>query len=415
MRFIGFFIVLLFPFGNLERVDGQSPFPVGDWQVNLNVGTEAEVVNLPFLLRLKSDEKGEPVAKVINGVEHISLGPVTWKDDSLKVQIPHYASTLSLGLRDKADLSRDKPSLSGDWSKLRGKDQTALVPATAERWTPTAWETPRAFLGRWSVKFADSEDQAIAVIQKNETDNGVNATFLTTTGDYRYLYGGVIDGELKLSCFDGAHAFLFKASLFSEKLKGVFHSGNWYQVAWEGELDSDAALPDAFQQTLWTNQVPLASLRFPDLSGEVKSLADPEYAGECRIIELFGSWCPNCHDAGQYLSELDKKYGDQGLSILGLAFELTGDFESDAEQVKRFALRNHTEYPLLIAGIADKQEASKQFKLLDRVRSFPTMIFLDRSGDVKAIYTGFSGPATGEAHAELRRRFEAIIETTLGQ
>lgn len=394
---------------NLQQGFAQAKFPTGDWQVNLNVGTEAEAVDLPFLLRLNQDAEGLLSATVINGSEEIHLGPVAWENSRLTVQIPHYASTLSLGLSD------DQSRLIGDWKKRRGKDQIAVVTAVAERLSAPVWDNPKAFLGRWSVSFKDSSDKAIAVIQQNPNDNSVNATFLTTTGDYRYLYGGVVGGEMTLSCFDGAHAFLFKMHLTKDRLKGVFHSGDWYQVSWEAVLDPSAELPDAFQQTRWTNQVPLASLRFPDLTGEMKSLADPEYSGECRIIELFGSWCPNCHDAGQYLSELDEKYGDQGLSILGLAFELTGEFKSDAEQVKRFAKRNKTKYPLLIAGTADKQNATRQFKLLDQVRSFPTMIFLDRSGQVKAIYTGFSGPATGQAHQELRRRFEAIIEKTLSQ
>ena len=408
-RIIGFCIGLVWLSVNLGGVMGQSEFPSGDWQVNLDVGSETERVDLPFWLRLTQEANGTPVAQVINGPEQIRLGPVIWEKNRLQVQIPHYASTLSLELTD------DHSAMKGDWRKRRGKEKTAIVPARAERRETPSWENPTVFLGRWSVRFADSEDKAIAVIQPSENDNGVNATFLTTTGDYRYLQGGVIGGELTLSCFDGAHAFLFKMRLVNDELKGVFYSGNWYQVSWDAVLDPSASLPDAFQQTQWTQQVPLASLSFPDLSGDLKSLSDPDYAGDCRIIELFGSWCPNCHDAGQYLSELDEKYGDRGLSILGLAFELTGEFEADAEQVRRFAKRNRTQYPLLIAGTADKQEATQQFKLLDQVRSFPTMIFLDRSGQVKAIYTGFSGPATGQAHEQLRRRFEAIIEKTLSQ
>ena len=408
-RIIGFCIGLVWLSVNLGGVMGQSEFPSGDWQVNLDVGSETERVDLPFWLRLTQEANGTPVAQVINGPEQIRLGPVIWEKNRLQVQIPHYASTLSLELTD------DHSAMKGDWRKRRGKEKTAIVPARAERREAPSWENPTVFLGRWSVRFADSEDKAIAVIQPSENDNGVNATFLTTTGDYRYLQGGVIGGELTLSCFDGAHAFLFKMRLVNDELKGVFYSGNWYQVSWDAVLDPSASLPDAFQQTQWTQQVPLASLSFPDLSGDLKSLSDPDYAGDCRIIELFGSWCPNCHDAGQYLSELDEKYGDRGLSILGLAFELTGEFEADAEQVRRFAKRNRTQYPLLIAGTADKQEATQQFKLLDQVRSFPTMIFLDRSGQVKAIYTGFSGPATGQAHEQLRRRFEAIIEKTLSQ
>jgi len=92
---------------------------------------------------------------------------------------------------------------------------------------------------------------------------------------------------------------------------------------------------------------------------------------------------------------------------------MTGDFERDAEQVRRFAEHHGVEFPLLVAGTADKAEASATLPLVDRVRSFPTTLFLDGSGRVRAVHQGYSGPATGESNAELRRKFETLIEELL--
>ena len=128
---------------------------------------------------------------------------------------------------------------------------------------------------------------------------------------------------------------------------------------------------------------------------------------------MFGSWCPNCHDAAAYFAELQKRYGDKGLSILGLAFELTGDLQRDAEQVRKYLKRHGSNYPVLIAGMADKAKASESLPLLDRVRSYPTTIFIDSSGQIRAVHTGFSGPATGAAYSELRQKFETLIESML--
>jgi hypothetical protein len=50
---------------------------------------------------------------------------------------------------------------------------------------------------------------------------------------------------------------------------------------------------------------------------------------------------------------------------------------------------------------------------LDQIRSFPTTIFIDKHDQVRGIYQGWSGPATGEAHKRLRERFETLIETML--
>ena len=71
------------------------------------------------------------------------------------------------------------------------------------------------FAARWSVNFAKSEDPAVGLFSVDD-DGRAQGTFLTTLADYRYLEG-TFDGEqLLLSCFDGAHAFLFAANLQSD-------------------------------------------------------------------------------------------------------------------------------------------------------------------------------------------------------
>ncbi len=141
---------------------------------------------------------------------------------------------------------------------------------------------------------------------------------------------------------------------------------------------------------------------------------DPAFAGRARILEVFGTWCPNCYDATTYLVDLHERYGERGLSIVGLAFEMTGDFERDAEQVRVYSEHHGIRYPILIAGTSDKAEASKAFPLIERVKSYPTTIFMDGDGNVHTVYSGFSGPATGEAYARLQTLFESTIEELLG-
>jgi hypothetical protein len=51
--------------------------------------------------------------------------------------------------------------------------------------------------------------------------------------------------------------------------------------------------------------------------------------------------------------------------------------------------------------------------VLDKVRAWPTTIFMDGDGDVRAVYSGFSGPATGAAHERLRDSFERIVSEML--
>jgi thiol-disulfide isomerase/thioredoxin len=372
---------------------------------------------LPFGLELVDDAAGLR-AFLINGPERLEVPRVELNGERLMLDIDHYDSSIT------ATLSADGLTLEGRWRKTAGPDRESTLPFRA-----TAGERPRFpndggdgdshgradVDGRWAVDFQKSDDPAVGVFEAGE-DGSVTGTFLTTTGDYRYLAGNVRGNRLRLSCFDGAHAFLFDARLQEDDtLRGDFWSRDSWHEGWTARRDPQADLPDAFAQTRRIGEVSLAALSFPDLEGRRRSLDDPTFAGRARILELFGSWCPNCNDATAYLVELYGRYRSRGLSIVGLAFEMTGNLERDTEQVRRYAEHHGVEFPLLVAGLSDKSEASRAFPLVDRVRAFPTTLFLRSDGSVHAVHSGYSGPATGEAHRRLRERFEELILELLAE
>ena len=370
---------------------------------------------LPFGLELARGVDGWR-GWLINGPERIEIPRVTVDSESVVFEMDHYDS------RIHARLARGGKRLDGTWSKQgAGTKQSKLsfhaTAGSARRLAPRAENSPVGSIdGRWLVKFSSSEDPAVGIFKTNSATEVALGTFLTTTGDYRFLEGDWDGRRLRLSCFDGAHAFLFDAELGEDgNLAGDFWSRDSWHETWTARRDSNARLPDAFTQTKWNERVDLAALAFPDVDGKVRSLADAKFAGQARIIEVFGTWCPNCNDAVRYLVELHDKYGRRGLSIVGLAFEHSGDFTRDARQVRRFAQRYRVKYPLLVAGLSDKKEASQAIPLLDRVRSYPTTIFLHADGRVRAVHTGYTGPATGEAHDQLRDNFEALIEELLAE
>jgi thiol-disulfide isomerase/thioredoxin len=171
----------------------------------------------------------------------------------------------------------------------------------------------------------------------------------------------------------------------------------------------DAKIADGFDQVKWQG-VSLGDISFPDLNGKLHALDDPIYDGKIKLVQIFGSWCPNCHDASLFLSQLQADYADKGLSIVGLAFEITGDFERDKLQIQEYRKRTGCTYPILIAGLSEKKKAAGKLKLLDKVKSYPTSIFLDANNQPIAIHSGFSGPATGDAYLQLQQRFRGIIE-----
>ena len=387
--------------------------PVGPWRAWL----DSPGGELPFGLELRTN--GDQLeAFLTNGVERARITRVERDGTRLTLSIEPYDS------RIEAELSADGRRLDGRWEKTGGRGKISgldfhAVPGEHPRFTPIAVAPDAGALeylyGRWAVQFASEDEPAVGIFETHP-DGVVLGTFLTTTGDYRYLEGEFRAGRLRLSCFDGAHAFLFDATLDPDgTLSGGFWSRESWHDTWTARKDPQAELPDAFELTKWIGGKELGDVAFPDLDGRPYSLDDPSFAGRGRILEIFGSWCPNCNDATRFLVELDSRYRDRGLSILGLAFEMTGDFERDAEQVRTYAQHHGVEYPLLLAGVYDKEEASQAFPLLDRVRSFPTTIFLHADGRVRAVHQGYAGPATGEANERLRERFETLVQELLAE
>ncbi|MFK7760054.1 MAG: TlpA family protein disulfide reductase [Phycisphaerales bacterium] len=316
----------------------------------------------------------------------------------------------------KADAN--SAEFNGRWTKNRGDGKVAIVDADAIRdSTLSLFENIDVsgllmdFDGKWSVNFESSDQLAIGIFNVDDQKNA-SGTFMTTTGDYRYLAGRVDGNLMRLSTFDGAHAFLFHARMQDDgTIEGDFWSGNWWHETWTAVRDEDAALPDAFEQTVIADEAALDEMVFKNLQGVPTRVLDvlDESNAKARIIEIFGTWCPNCSDAARELVSLREQYGDD-LAVVGLAFEITEDFERSVSQVKKHHEHIGSDWPVLIAGLSDKAKASEALPVLDKVRSYPTLIFLDRNNEVQAVYSGFSGPATGDAYTTQRERFKALID-----
>ncbi|MDO8632323.1 MAG: hypothetical protein Q7R41_17710, partial [Phycisphaerales bacterium] len=231
---------------------------------------------LPFELTLTQRGK-DWTGWFANGAERVEIPRVAWDGSELILDITDYDSTI------RAKTSKDGTRLDGTWRRRAGADRWAELPFHAtfgpsDRFPRVARipSDPTATVaGRWSVKFATEEDPAIGIFEG--PDEGVaTGTFLTTTGDYRYL-AGVFDGErLQLSAFDGAHAFLLKAQIQDDgTLKGDFWSRDAFHDTWTATKDPKAELPDAFTLTKRTDNYDLAKMAFPDLEGKPRTLADP--------------------------------------------------------------------------------------------------------------------------------------------
>lgn len=354
---------------------------------------------------------------IVNGDEEVSIRRTNHTVNDRRFEVVSEFGGFDSKLTLKGVTFEPNETWFGAWS-IRKRSGVTHVPFKVDernRRFELPDTPPSIASGRYRVTFASSpDDPAVGLFTIND-DGTATGTFLTTTGDYRYLAGNAAGDTLKLSTFDGAHAFLFHAERQDDgSLKGDFWSGNWYHDTWTAKPDPDFRLPDPFEQTTYRGDATsLERLSFTDLDGTPTPVGALAPHGSPRIVEVFGSWCPNCHDATRLLTELHAQYKDRGLVVLGLAFEHSENETKAIEAVRTYKDDLKVDYPLLIAGLSDKKRASEMLPVLDRVRSFPTTLFIDADGDIRAVHSGFSGPATGDAHTELREQFTANIEAML--
>jgi peroxiredoxin len=368
---------------------------------------------LPFGLDVGREEGGF-VLTLVNGEERVRGTEVTVTDGRLAATMPGYQNTLSAEVRGKR--------LQGEVSLLRAGGERQAVPFRAE--AGQAWRffaqpaTDNADVaGRWAVQFtSDSGQQSAGVAEFTQSFEQVSGTILTPTGDHRFLAGEMRGDELYLSRFDGASAYLYRARIGADgRLVGEYWSGRTGHQRFSAERNPDAVLDTSPVATGMKDPAEKLQFAFPDLDGKTVALTDGRYAGKVVIVALAGSWCPNCHDEAAFLAQLYRELRGEGLEVVSLMFEHFGDFAQAAAATRRFRDKFGIEYTTLVAGTSDKDDAARALPQLTGVFAFPTTIWVDRSGTVRKLHAGFSGPATGEHYTELTREFTAFTRPLLAE
>lgn len=382
----------------------EPPNLLGKWLVELNIGSQI----LPFNAEVV-DADGKLQFYAINGEERIRADEFELRSDSFFVRLPVFNTALV------GKLTAD--GLQGDFWDYSRKGEYR-IPFKAKRFGVSRFTVAQKPLvnvsGKWRVDFSPGSDNEYQAIGKfDQQGDKAFGTFLTTTGDYRYLEGNVSGDSLFLSCFDGSHAFLFKARVVDNRIEGDFWSGTHWQENWTGERDHEFELPDSKTLTFLKPGYETLDFKFKNLKGETISITDSVYQKKVVIVQIMGSWCPNCKDETAYLVSLYNKFHQQGLEVISLAFEKSENEETNLRSLQR--LKDHFEVPyeILLAGKSSKTEAASKLPMLNHVLSFPTSIFIDRDGKVRRIHTGFSGPGTGEYYQEFVEETDNFVTQLL--
>jgi len=395
----------------INSSSAQNKLKAGVWR---GVLTNATGNHLPFNFEV-SDTAGKQQIKVMNGDERLKVTDIKIAGDSVFIHMPLFDSEFKL--KFYAD------SLTGQWIKHLGVKDAAMdftaAPNESWRFFKDAGKPALDVTGRWAAIFGDDDSREELVGEFKQTGSAVTGTFLSTSGDYRFLEGGVKADSLYLSCFDGGHAFIFTAKISDDHTltDGKFYSGYSGLDKWTAVKNENAKLPDAYSLTALKPEYKKIAFTFKDINGKDVSLSDSRFKNKVVIVQILGSWCPNCMDETSYfVSSYYNKYHKKGVEIVGLAYERTTDFAKSQRTLQQ--LKNHFNipYPLLITGYTPaKGDPEKSLPMLATFKGFPSTIIIDKKGDVRKIHTGFSGPGTGVHYTEFIEEFEKLTDDLLAE
>lgn len=412
-------------------IESDHPYKVlapGTWQVQmpltpnitqkahrdaaLSAAHESTEGKLPFLMDVFNPTPDSIYIEIINGDERIAVKDIHYgRDpktarDTIRINFPIYDTYIV------ADIDGNK--MEGFWYVKSRKNYK--IPFSARygrnyRFTTMKKEPVMDVTGIWPTVFGEGEDAFNAMGAFEQDGNHLTGTFMTETGDFRYLEGTIQADKLYLSAFDGSHAFLFEAKInpTDSTMTGSFRSGTHYQTTWLAKMDLKNNLTDPEAVVQANDLETPVHFALPTPSGEIINLNDETLSGKSTILQIMGTWCPNCRDEGTFLAEYMRQHPDLDINVIGMAFEKYDDINKNMAVIKKYKAILNIPYDIVLAAKPKKENVLAIFPQLDNFRAYPTMIFLDKNHKIIKVHTGFNGPATPE-YPFFKEEFDQIIQ-----
>jgi thiol-disulfide isomerase/thioredoxin len=386
----------------------------GLWDATVDVG----VIRVPF--RLGIAVEGDRLSGwFFNGAQRVRSTAGTLNSGHLVLEFPSYARRLDL--QQGAD-----GTLSGGYGSTTPGTAAPPLPIFARRalahaaLPASAGEAVPDIAGLWIIPTESRKagEKAWRFIAR-QSGAQVSAAILRVDGDSGALTGTWDDGKVVLSHFDGARPALLEVSTAPQgTLRLVMRGADGVdrtRTAYRPRTAAQQGLPAAADPTRHTGMQDATEafrFRFPDLEGRVVANTDARFRGRVLVIDVMGSWCPNCHDEAPLLEALYRRYRRRGLEVVTLAFEEPEQL-SDPQRLRAFVRDFGLDYTVLLAGTPDElHQKLPQARGLD---AYPTTFFVGRDGRVRAVHAGFAAPATGEFNLKLRKEFTSTIERLLAE
>jgi len=388
-----------------DKKNSSNKLKDGNWHAQFNIKDGS----IPFIFEVKNGSSdSSAVITLINGKERVSLDGINYKGDSVYIPIKAYDTEL------KGVIAGD--TIKGIFKRLFSESDAGIPfialygnnPRFASNGSPSD-----SLSGKWDIQFISKEKTENYVGIFSAKDEIATGSILTNSGDFRFLEGVTDKDGFKLSAFAGLSPYLIEGK-FTDKdhFEGRFITSRGVQVI-KGTRNDKAAMADPYSLTTLKKGYNSLDFRFKNLQGEDISLSDSKYKDKVVIVSVLGSWCPNCLDEMEYLSPWYKENKDRGVEIVGIAFERKDDQEYVNKVLSNLVKKYDTTYEILFAGKLGDEE--KALPAIDKLKSYPTTIFIDKKGKVRKIHTGFNGPATGLFYEEFKTDFNKLVDDLLSE
>ena len=364
-------------------------------------------IQIPFAYEVKGNKW-----LIKNAEDKIELTASNAEDDSILARFPVYESYL------KAKRVGNK--MFGYWYKagtqgiakmrFEGTANTSKFPSAKSGWPNLS--------GRYKMDI--EKDATHSIGEFTQRNSILQGSILQWSGDLGYVDGSVKGDSIFISAFEGVHALFFKGKLNKrgEIKDGIFYSRDFNALKWQAVKDETVELDYSIvQTTLKEGTDSIASFAFEDLDGNRISIKDEKFKNKVVVVQVLGTWCPNCLDETNFLVPYYEKNKSRGVEVVALAYEYSADKERSLSNLKKLRDRLKVNYPVLWTGVsvADPELTEKTIPQLNKIMLFPSTIFIGKNGKIMQVDTDFNGPATGKHYEEYKQNFEKTITDLLAK
>jgi thiol-disulfide isomerase/thioredoxin len=376
----------------------------GLWDATITFNGQA----IPFRLQI-AGEGPNLKGWLFNGEDKVVASGASFQNGSLVLNFDSYAAKLEAKLQDGELVGQYGPMLK----------KTYPVTAQRHKAEPSSSASAPSINGLWEVAVKSSKgEQAWRLIVQQKSASNVSAAILRVDGDTGALTGGYKDGKFVLSHFSGGRPALMVLTPGADGTLAIdmtdLHGTSQLSATRPDVARAKGLAPptDPDHHTTVKDASQPFQFSAPDLNGKIVSNADARFQGKVVLVNVTGSWCPNCHDEAPFLAELYRKYHSQGLEVVALSFEEEDQLKNPA-RLRAFMKEYGIDYTVLLGGTPDERDA----KLTQPVNlnSWPTTFFLGRDGRVRFVHAGFPGPASGELYRQAAHEFYSQVESLLAE